>query len=96
MEIKVFQGQSFLDKTIELTGSIENAFALALENNVSISDYLTVGTDLKFTGKQVKNITDLFDDNHRCATKITQSDLAVVIPDDGIGAMIIENTFIVR
>lgn len=96
MEIKVFQGQNFLDKTIEITGSIENAFALALENNVSISDNLTVGSDLKYTGKQVKSITDLFDDNHRCATKITDSDFGVIVPDDGIGAMIIEDTFIVR
>ena len=96
MESRIFQGQSFLDKTVEITGSIENAFAFALENNVSISDTLTVGSTLKFTGKKVKNVTDLFDDIHRCATKITESDLAVIIPDEGIGAMIIEDTFIVR
>lgn len=96
MESKVYQGQSFLDKTIELTGSIDNVFVLALENGVSISDNLTVGTSLKYTGKQLKTITDLFGDNNRCATKITDSNLSVVVPDDGIGAMIIEDTFIVR
>lgn len=96
MESKVYQGQSFLDKTIDLTGSLENAFALACENNVSMTDNLIVGTNLKFTGKQVTNITDLFDNNHRCATRISNSDFAVIIPDDGIGAMIIEDTFIVR
>lgn len=96
MESKVYQGQSFLDKTIELTGSIENVFAMALENGVSISDNLTIGTDLKFTGKQFKTITDLFGDNNRCATQITDSNYEVIVADDGIGAMIIENTFIVR
>lgn len=96
MESKVFQGQSFLDKVIELTGSIDNAFAMSLENGVSISNNLIVGTDLKFSGKQFTTITNLFDDFNRCATKITDSDLSIIIPDNGIGAMIIENTFIIR
>jgi len=96
MESKVYQGQSFLDKTIEMTGSIENVFLMSLENNVSITDSLEIGFGLKYTGKQTKIITDLFDDNNRCATKITDSDFAVIVPDDGIGAMIIEDTFIVR
>jgi hypothetical protein len=38
MESKVYQGQSFLDKVIEMTGSVDNAFGMAIENNVSITD----------------------------------------------------------
>ncbi|MBS7234161.1 hypothetical protein KHA90_24470 [Flavobacterium psychroterrae] len=96
MESKVHQGQSFLDKTIEMTGSFENVFLMSLENNISITETLEIGFDLKFSGKQFKPITDLFDDKNRCATGITKSDFAVIVPDEGIGAMIIEDTFIVR
>lgn len=96
MESKVYQGQSFFDKTIELTGSIENVIAMALENNASITESLIVGSDLKFTGKQFKTITDLFGNSNRCATQITDKNYEVIVADDGIGAMIIENTFIVR
>lgn len=96
MVSKVYQGQSFFDKTIELTGSIENVIAMALENNASITENLIVGSDLKFNGKQFKTITDLFGDSNRCATHITDKNYEVIVADDGIGAMIIENTFIVR
>jgi hypothetical protein len=30
---------------IEVTGSIEECFAMAVENNVSITDSLTIGTN---------------------------------------------------
>lgn len=96
MESKVYQGQSFLDKTIEMTGSIENVFALALENNMSITDILTIGSTLTYSGKIIKSIGALFNDMNRCATQITAEDYTIVIPDEGIGAMIIEDTFIIR
>ncbi|WP_281233513.1 hypothetical protein [Flavobacterium gelatinilyticum] len=96
MADKVYQGQSFLDKTIEMTGSIDNVFLMALENNRSITDNLSIGEDLKFTGKRTSVITELFTNLNRCATKLTNSDYQFIIADDGIGAMIIESTFIVR
>jgi len=96
MENKVYQGQSFLDKTIEMTGSIDEVLKMALENSISITDELTVDSNLKYSGNKLKSITDFFGDNNRCASKVTNQDFAVIIPDDGIGAMIIEDTFIVR
>ena len=96
MESNVYQGQSFTDKTIEMSGSIDNVFMICLENNASITDTLQIGDKLKYSGNQLKAVTDLFNDKNRCATQITANDYAVIVPDDGIGAMIIEDTFIVR
>ncbi|RTY71566.1 hypothetical protein [Flavobacterium sp. LB2P53] len=95
MESKVYQGQSFLDKVIEMTGSADNAFAMALENNVSITDSLAIGTLLTYSGTVIKSISSLFNDNNRCATAITKQNHELIVADEGIGAMIIENTFII-
>lgn len=51
MEIKVLEGQSFLDIAIQETGNVLRLFSLARENNLSISDPLTAGQTLTFTGK---------------------------------------------
>lgn len=95
MESKVYQGQNLSDKAVEMTGSIENVFALALENNVSITDPLAIDTLLKYSGAVTKSIASLFDDKNRCATAITQQNHELIVADEGIGAMIIESTFIV-
>jgi len=95
MESKVHQGQSLSDKTIEMTGSIENVFALALENNVSITDSLAIGTILTYSGAVTKSISFLFNDNNRFATAITNQNHELIVADEGIGAMIIEDSFIV-
>lgn len=95
MESKVHQGQSFLDKVIEMTGSVDNVFAMALENNVSITDSLAIGTLLTYSGSVTKSISTLFNDINRCATAITKQTHELIVADDGIGAMVIENNFIV-
>ncbi|BFM42667.1 hypothetical protein CFS9_13080 [Flavobacterium sp. CFS9] len=96
MESSIYQGQSLLDKTVEMTGTIDNIFEMSLENNLSITDNLKIGDTLKYPGKQLKVITDLFNNKNRCATMVTEKDFEVIIIDDGIGAMVIEKTFIVR
>lgn len=95
MESKVYQGQSLCDKVIEITGSIENVFTMALENNVSITDSLAIGTKLNYSGLVTKSIASLFNDENRCATAITKQNHELIVADEGIGAMIIESTFIV-
>lgn len=95
MESKVHQGQSFLDKVIEMTGSVDNAFAMALENNVSITDALAIGTVLTYSGVVTKSVSSLFGDSNRCATAITKQNHELIVADEGIGAMVIEDTFII-
>jgi hypothetical protein len=66
----IHQGQSFLDKVVERTGSIENAFAMALINGISVTDDVVIGQELKTSPVTNKMITGLFGDLNRPATKI--------------------------
>jgi hypothetical protein len=91
-----YQGQSFIDKVLENTGSIENVFQMALLNDISITDDLSIGMELKISEATNKRIVELFGEFNRPATALTNQNYELIVPDDGIGAMIIENTFIVR
>lgn len=51
---KVLQGQSFLDKVLELTGSIESVVKVALVNNTSITDDVAIN-DLIIGSEIVKS-----------------------------------------
>ncbi|MDH1880923.1 hypothetical protein [Empedobacter sp. GD03797] len=92
---KVQQGQSFIDKTLELTGSVESLLEMAILNNVSITDDVSIGKEILGTQILKNSIVEGLT-NELIATKIT-SDINQVIPEDlGIGKMAIESTFIVR
>jgi translation initiation factor 2 beta subunit (eIF-2beta)/eIF-5 len=91
---KVYQGQSFLDKVLETTGSIDNAFAMAILNGMSITDDVVVGQELKATGVTLKSVVSIFNDKKRPATAITMEQLQE-IESKGIGYMRIGTTFIV-
>lgn len=67
----VYAGQSFLDKVIECTGSLENAFEMAFLNGLIITDDLIVGTELKSNLPSNKVIFDFFTENNRPASNIT-------------------------
>jgi len=49
MEIIAQNNQSLLDIALQVSGSAEDAFNLASENGLSITDNLTVGQALRFT-----------------------------------------------
>ncbi|MDM1550667.1 hypothetical protein [Empedobacter falsenii] len=92
---KVQQGQSFIDKTLELTGSVESLLEMAILNNVSITDDVSIGKEILGTQILKNSIVEGLT-NELIATKIT-SEINQVIPEDlGIGKMAIESTFIVR
>ena len=91
----VKQGQSFLDKVLEQTGSIENAFEMALANDSSITDLLVIGDVLKPAGKIKSVIVSLFGENNEPATALTASYIAEN-ENFGIGKMAIGSTFIIR
>ena len=50
---KVQQGQSFIDLVCQLTGSFEDALAMAILNNKSITDFVNIGEEIK--GTTIKN-----------------------------------------
>lgn len=95
MSKTVKQGQSFLDKAIELTGSVENAFAMAKLNGLSVSSELAIGAEIMPSAITKKSIVQQWDEKNAPASAMTNAQQGVILPPEGIGAMIIEDTFIV-
>jgi len=91
---KIYQGQSFLDKVIECTGSVDNAFEMAVLNGVSITDDVMVGQELNPSTITNSLIFGLFGELNRPATMIAKEQIAE-IENIGIGKMIIGTNFIV-
>lgn len=68
----IHSGQTFLDKVIEMTGSIENAFEMALLNKVFLTDDTTVGKALIANKISNRVVVDYFNSNKKPATGITK------------------------
>lgn len=92
---KVQQGQSFIDKTLELTGNIESLLEMAILNNVSITNDIAINDEIIGSGVVKSGIVDSLKNNIP-ATKISE-EIGENIPlDYGIGEMSVESTFIIR
>ncbi|RWX00907.1 hypothetical protein [Flavobacterium cerinum] len=87
----VKQGQSFFDKVLELTGSIENSFDMSLANDSSLTDDLAIGDEILATTVTNKAVIAIWSGLNEPATMIT--DNSVVAPPSGIGYMQIGTTF---
>lgn len=70
----VHNGQSFLDKVIEITGDVENVFAMALLNGINVSDYLLVGTELIPSDVTKRVVADFFTIENKPATALSLID----------------------
>lgn len=95
MESKVYQGQNFVDKVLETTGSTENAFEMALLNGVSLTDNVAIGQELQTSNPTRKGVVRLFNNKNRPASAIINRPVEDE-ENDGIGYMAIGNNFIVR
>ena len=83
--IKVSENQSLLDFSIQTAGDASAAFALALANDISITDELQTGQELIPAGMAAKEITDYYTNRKlKPATGIT---------DDILTGRIFDNTF---
>jgi hypothetical protein len=94
--MKAKQGQSFFDLVIQGTGNIENAFAMSILNGISMTDTIVIDQELLPAGKQETTIIELWSENNLPATALTDENTDLIVPAEGIGAMIIENTFIIK
>jgi anaerobic ribonucleoside-triphosphate reductase len=92
----VYQGQSFIDKVLENTGSIENVFAMAVLNGASITDELVIGNELKTVPITNQTVVNFFNEFNKPASAITSKNYELIVADEGIGAMVINDTFIIR
>ena len=90
----VKQGQSFLDKVTQLTGSFENALEMAVLNGSSITDDVFIGSIIEPTEVTNKRVVASYDEFNEPATDLSEAEL-VALENIGIGIMVIEDTFIV-
>ena len=65
MEITVQNNQSLFDIALITSGSADAAYDIAMENNISITDKLTSGQKLTFSGIPVnKTVVDFYTINN--------------------------------
>lgn len=84
MKVEVLEGQSLIDIALQVYGSIEGVFTLAMENGLSVTDSLQSGQSLDYSPENIidKRVTQQYKvQNIRPATAFT-SDLDRRIFDD--------------
>lgn len=59
MKIIVLHNQSLLDLAIQHTGAVENAFAIAVANGLSITDELEAGENIGLTAYDIQQNKDI-------------------------------------
>ena len=89
---KTQQGQSFIDKVIQQTGTLENVVEMAVSNNVSITDDVTIGSEFNNAGKIQQRIVSAMAKRSAPATEL-EKETSAAVEDFGIGTMEIESTF---
>jgi hypothetical protein len=97
--MRVMSGQSLCDIAVQEDGNIETVFEWALKNGKSITEKLISGETLVSPNSELKNkpLSEYFNGTQKkIATAITNQNYELIVPDEGIGAMIIESTFIVQ
>lgn len=84
MSIVVLDGQSMFDIAMQFSGAAEAVSTIALENNISITDELGAGQELKLSGTPLnKNIAEYYKNNKiEPATSSTSKLLIERIFDD--------------
>lgn len=92
MMITVLPNQSLLDVAIQHTGSVYNAFAIALANGIPVSETLTTGQVLEIP--LVENNTEVFNQykKNKIEPATSLTDLQSIIERRGIGWMRISST----
>lgn len=90
----VFQGQSFIDKVLETTGSTENAFEMSILNGVSLTDNVAVGQVLQASKVTRSGVVEVFNQKRPASAIINIA--GEDEENEGIGYMAIGNNFIVR
>ena len=90
----ILHNQSFLDLAIQHTGSVENAFVLALQNGKSLTDDLVAGEQLYLENtKNNKDILSYYQSKKlQPATGVSHTGGSSLQPQ-GIGYWVISNDF---
>lgn len=96
MNIVVLHHQSLLDLAIQHTGSVENAFLLALSNGKSLTDDLTAGEELSLENAQNnKDILSYYQSKKLQPATAFSQNREDIIAVQGVGHWAIQGNFIV-
>ena len=95
MTTTILHNQSLLDLAIQHTGSVENAFILALQNGKSLTDDLEYGEALNLEPTAINQNKDILS---YYQSKKLQPATAVILPPEaerleGIGYWVIQTDF---
>lgn len=96
MTVTVLHNQSILDISIQYTGMVENCFAIAIYNDLSVSDLLVPGSSLEIPDdlELNENVINYFlIEQLQPATGLTAKEAEEIPTLKGIGYMIIQSTF---
>ena len=75
---RVLQRQSLLDMAIQEGGTLQILMELAQANNLSITDELSPGEEIQFSGKGDKKVVDIYRKNgYKPASSITIEDIDI-------------------
>ena len=96
--ITIIENQSLLDVAIQADGNAQAAFEWALNNGISITDSLVPGQQFKMPKSEAFRHEDLsiYFKSRNVATGFSIENSDLPIPLEGIGAMIIETSYIVN
>ena len=86
MKINVLPLQSLLDIAIQHTGAVENTFAMAVANGLSLTDDLPAGTEIQLPDNVNKDSDVL---NYYSAKRLQPATAVIMLPEEerleGIG-----------
>jgi len=99
MSITVLINQSLLDVAIRYFGTVEAVLAIAILNNISITQELVPGQILEIPDSDYgyQEIVTFFNVNKKQpATALTEENKAIIEGNSGIGFWVIEDNFIIQ
>ena len=94
MEVIILHNQSLLDIAIQHTGAVENTFAMAVANGLSLTDDLPAGTEIQLPDNVNKDSDVL---NYYSAKSLQPATAVIMLPEkerlEGIGYWVIQTDF---
>ena len=94
MKINVLPLQSLLDIAVQHTGAVENTFAIAVANGLSLTDDLPAGAEIKIPDSANKDSDVL---NYYIAKSLQPATAVILLPEEerleGIGYWVIQTDF---
>ena len=90
----ILHNQSLLDIAIQHTGAVENTFAIAVANGLSLTDDLPAGAEIKIPDSANKDNDVL---NYYSAKRLQPATAVIMLPEEerleGIGYWVIQTDF---